>query len=96
MTPDLFCAYVYGVIAHPAYVANFYDELENAELIWLHTYGTRMFKSTDEYTHIPPGICKCTAAVSEHPEKYPTFYKYDPDFEPLSADVWNFAISISV
>ena len=73
-------------------------------LIWLHTYGERLFNSKDRPKNkIPKGSAKNTVAVSDNKEKYPNEYEYneatktitvgDGKFKPVSKEIWNFEVS---
>jgi len=73
-------------------------------LIWLHTYGERLFNSKDRpQGKIPKGLAKNTVAVSDSEEKYPNEYGYneatetvsvgDGKFAPVSKDIWEFEVS---
>lgn len=73
-------------------------------LIWLHTYGDRLYNSKDRPKgKIPNGRAKCVKAVPDTEDKYPNEYSYndttrailvgDGAFAPVDQKVWDFEVS---
>ena len=72
-------------------------------MLWLHTYGERLYNSTHPRGKIPQGTAKCTVAVSDSQDKYPNEYGYndhtktisvgDGRFAPVSKELWGFEVS---
>ena len=82
--------------------------LEAAEfgkgLIWLHTYGDRLYDSDDRPKgKIPTGAAKCAVGVSGNEDEYPNRHSYneatqtisvgDGEFAPVTKAVWEFEVS---
>ena len=125
VAPEDFLAYVYGILAQPAFTLRFARELETRELripltrdtalfeqvselgarlLWLHTYGERFTPVEQPHRRIPPGLAKCTRAVSAgDPESYPETFQYDSatralrvgvgEFAPVAPTVYEFEVS---
>jgi hypothetical protein len=72
-------------------------------LIWLHTYGERLYDESHPKGQIPKGTAKCTKAVSDSEDRYPNEFHYeennkvlyvgDGEFAPVSSEVWDFEVS---
>jgi len=74
------------------------------ELIWLQTYGEKLYDSKDRLKgKIPKGKAKCVKGVPEGEEVYPNEFGYNEStetinvgsgkFAPVSKEVWNFEVS---
>lgn len=73
------------------------------ELIWLHTYGERLYDASHPKGKIPKGKTQCVKAVSGQENHYPNEYSYDEhnktlhvgdgEFASVSRDVWEFEVS---
>ena len=71
-------------------------------LIWLHTYAER-FRGDDRGDKIPAGRARCTAPVSDDPDRYPENFTWimteqairvgEGRFGPVAFAVWNFEVS---
>jgi len=72
-------------------------------LIWLHTYGERLYSKERPRGKIPTGSARCSVAVSDRRDEYPNGYGYDEDtqtvtvgdgrFAPVSKAIWEFEVS---
>ena len=72
-------------------------------LVWLHTYAERLSGAGRPKGKVPSGQAKCTRAVSDKPDAYPSEYHYDAPmrrltvgsgvFEPVEPAVFEFDVS---
>lgn len=73
------------------------------ELIWLHTYGERLYDAGHPEGQIPKGKAQCTKAISDQESGYPNEFHYDEDtkeihvgdgvFAPVPPEIWEFEVS---
>ncbi|OQY30210.1 MAG: hypothetical protein B6244_01210 [Candidatus Cloacimonetes bacterium 4572_55] len=71
-------------------------------LIWLHTYGERLYNTDRPQRRIPRGSARCTKAISDAPDAYPNDFSYDEkgvihigdgEFAPVIPEIWDFQVS---
>jgi Type ISP C-terminal specificity domain/N-6 DNA Methylase len=73
------------------------------ELIWLHTYGERLYDADHPAGQIFKGKAQCMKALSDQESRYPNEFQYDEsdnklhigdgEFAPVSLKVWEFEVS---